>query len=106
MAKRLGIGLIGAGFNGRFHIKSFLGIRNADILGVCSRTIEKAESAAKLARDMGVGEAKAYKTITDLVKAPDIDAVWVCSPNPVRIETMEEIVHAGKGKLLGIACEK
>jgi predicted dehydrogenase len=106
MAKRLGIGVIGGGFNGRFHIKSFVGVRAADVLGVCSRTIEKAESAAKLARDLGVGEAKAYKTITDMVKSPDIDAIWVCSPNHVRIETMEEIVHAGKGKLLGIACEK
>lgn len=106
MAKRLGVGVIGAGFNGRFHIKSFVGVRHADILGVTSRTLEKAQSAAQLARDLGVGEAKAYRSITEMVKSPDIDAVWVCSPNPSRIEVMEEIVHAGKGKLLGIACEK
>src|SRR5438105_4121534 len=67
MAKRLGVGVIGAGFNGRFHIKSFVGVRHADVLGVCSRTIEKAESAAKLARDLGVGEAKAYGSITDMI---------------------------------------
>jgi predicted dehydrogenase len=106
MTKRLGVGFIGAGFNTTFHIKAFLGVRNADVLGVTSRTFEKAETAAKLARDLGVGEAKAYKSITDMVKAPEIDAVWVSSPNPTRIEVMEEVVAAGKGKLLGIACEK
>jgi predicted dehydrogenase len=53
-----------------------------------------------------VGEAKAYTSITEMVKAPEIDAVWVCSPNFSRIEVIEEIVKAGKGKLLGIACEK
>jgi predicted dehydrogenase len=106
MGKRLGIGVVGAGFVGTFHIKSFISVRNADILGVTSRTMEKAEKAAKVARDLGVGEAKAYPSITEMVKAPGIDAVWVCSPNPSRIEVMEEIVQAGKGKLLGIACEK
>jgi predicted dehydrogenase len=106
MAKRLGVGIIGAGFNGTFHIKSFVGVRHADILGVCSRTIEKAQIAAKVARDLGVGDAKAYGSITEMVKAPEIDAVWICSPNHVRIETMEEIARAGKGKLLGIASEK
>ncbi len=106
MAKRLGIGIVGAGFNGTFHIRSFVGVRNADVLGVVSRTREKAERAAKLARDLGVGEAKAYSTITEMVKSPEIDAVWVCSPNYVRIETFEEIAQAGKGKLKGIACEK
>jgi predicted dehydrogenase len=106
MSKRLGIGVVGAGFNGTFHIKSFIGVRNGDIRGVVSRTKEKAERAAKVARDLGVGEAKAYSTITEMVKAPEIDAVWVCSPNFVRIEVIEEIAKAGKGKLKGIACEK
>jgi predicted dehydrogenase len=106
MGKRLGIGVVGAGFVGTFHIKSFISVRDADILGVTSRTMEKAEKAAKVARDLGVGEAKAYPSITEMLKAPGIDAVWVCSPNPSRIEVMEEIVQAGKGKLLGIACEK
>lgn len=106
MSKRLGVGIVGAGFIGSMHIKSFVAVRNADIRGVCSRTPEKAEKAAKLARDLGVGDAKAYTSITDLVKAPDIDAIWICAPNTTRIEVLEEIVAAGKGKLLGIACEK
>jgi predicted dehydrogenase len=106
MARRLGVGFIGAGFNSLFHIKSWVGVRNADVLGVTSRTFEKAEKAAKLARELGVGECKAYKSVSDMVKAPEIDAVWISTPNTARLEIMEEVVHAGKGKLLGIACEK
>jgi len=106
MTKRLGIGIVGAGFMGTFHIKSFVGVRNADVVGVASRTLEKAEKAAKLARDLGVGEAKAYKSITEMVKAPEVDAVWIVTPNTTRLEVLEEVVQAGKGKLIGIACEK
>ena len=39
MGKRLGVGIVGAGFVGTFHIKSWVNIRHADILGVCSRTL-------------------------------------------------------------------
>jgi predicted dehydrogenase len=35
---RIGIGFIGGGFITKFHIQSFVAVRNADILGVMSRT--------------------------------------------------------------------
>lgn len=105
-SQRLGIGVVGAGFVGTFHIKSFVGVRHADIVGVCSRTQQKAEKAAQLARDIGVGDAKAYTSITEMIKNPAVQAVWVCSPNFSRVEVIDEITKAGKGKLLGIACEK
>jgi len=107
--KRLGIGFIGGGFITKFHIQSFVGVRNADILGVMSRTKSSAEESAALARTLGVGDAKAYDTITDMIADPDIHALWICSPNFARIDTMEEIVNAiesGVGELIGIACEK
>ena len=68
-----------------------------------------AEDAAALARSIGVGEAKAYASVTDMVADPDIDAIWICSPNFTRIDVMEEIVGAlesGKGELIGVCCEK
>lgn len=107
--KRLGIGLVGAGFVAKFHLRSFVGVRDADVLGIVSRTEKRAEDAAALARQLGVGEAKVYKSITEMVASPEIDAIWICSPNYTRIEVMEEIVHAvlsGKGELIGVACEK
>lgn len=107
--KRLGVGFVGAGFITRFHIRSWLGVRDADVLGVVSRTEKRAEEAAALARALNVGEAKVYKSITDMVADPSIDAIWICAPNFCRLENMEEIVQAvetGKGELLGVTCEK
>ncbi len=106
MGKRLGVGVIGAGFVGRFHIRSWLAVRHADIRGVCSRTLEAAQSAADLVNELGVGEAKAFDSVTAMVQDPSIDAVWICVPNHVRLEVMEAIAAAGKGHLVGVACEK
>jgi predicted dehydrogenase len=108
--KRLGIGFIGGGFITRFHIQSLIAVRDVDVVGVMSRTKVSAEESTALARIIGVGaDAKAYDTITDMIADPDIDALWVCSPNFARVETFEEIANAistGKGELIGVACEK
>ena len=106
---RLGIGFIGGGFISRFHIQSLLGVRDVDVVGVVSKTKQSAEDTAALANEMGVGPAKAFDTITEMVEDPGVDALWVCSPNYTRIETFEEIANAvssGKGELIGVACEK
>jgi predicted dehydrogenase len=109
MTKRLGIGFVGGGFITRFHVQSFVGVRDADVLGCWSPKRESAERVAKLARDLDVGACKAYGSITEMVADPAIEALWVCGPNHARIENIEEIVAAiesGKGTLKGIACEK
>ncbi|MBE0591281.1 MAG: Gfo/Idh/MocA family oxidoreductase [Gemmatimonadales bacterium] len=107
--KRLGVGIVGGGFVGKFHIRSFVGVRDADVLGVVSRSVETTAGAVRLATELGVGEAKIYRSVTDMVADPGIDALWICAPNFTRVEIMEEIVHAiesGRGTLLGVACEK
>ena len=106
---RLGIGFIGSGFNARFHMQAFRGVRDADVLGVWSPNAKNAASAAKYARELDVGNAKAYRSITDMVADPAIDAIWLNGPNQARIENVEEIcdaVTSGKGTLKGLACEK
>ena len=35
---RIGIGFIGGGFITRFHIKSLIGVRDCDVIGVMSKT--------------------------------------------------------------------
>jgi predicted dehydrogenase len=107
--KRLGVGFIGSGFITRFHIQSFLAVRDADVLGIWSPNLHHAEEAAALARSLRVGEARAFSSIAEMVAAPEIDCLWLCGPNHKRIENMEEAVHAletGKGELVGVACEK
>ena len=109
VGKRLGVGLIGGGFVGKFHIRSWVGVRDSDILGVTSRKDGTAEEAVALARQLGVGDAKVFDSVTEMVADPAIDAVWICAPNFTRLEIMEEIVDAvesGKGELVGVACEK
>jgi len=106
---RLGVGFIGSGFNTRFHIQSWQNVREGDVLGVWSPNSANAASAAKLSRDLGTGQARAYKSITEMVADPAIHAIWLCGPNHARIENVEEIcdaIRSGKGELIGIACEK
>jgi predicted dehydrogenase len=107
--KRLGVGIVGAGFVAKFHIRSWVAVRDADILGIVSRREQTAGEAAALSRELGVGEAKVFRSVAEMVAHPEIDAVWICSPNFTRLEVMEEIVQAiesGKGELVGVACEK
>jgi predicted dehydrogenase len=107
--RRLGIGIIGSGFNARFHIQAFTGVRDADVRGVWSPNAKNAASAAALARRLDVGQAKPYKTIAAMVADPAIDAIWLCGPNHARIENVQEVadtVTRGRGELAGIACEK
>jgi predicted dehydrogenase len=109
MPSPLGVGFIGSGFNTRFHIQGWRGVRDADVRGVWSPNTKNAGEAAKLARNLDVGSAKPYKSITDMVADPAIDAIWLCGPNQARIENVEEIVEAirsGKGGLKGLASEK
>jgi len=109
MSGRLGVGFIGSGFNARFHLQAFRGIRDADVRGIYSPNPEHAASAARLARQLDVGEAQAFDSIGAMVADPKIDAIWLTGPNHHRVDNVEAIVGAlstGKGTLKGIACEK
>ena len=108
MSERLGIGFIGSGFNARFHIQSFTGVRDADVRGVWSPNAKNAAATAAYARQLEVGDARAYRSIAEMVADPAIDAIWLCGPNQARIENIEEIVRALRNgaELRGVACEK
>jgi predicted dehydrogenase len=103
------VGFVGSGFNARFHMLSWIGVRDADVLGVWSPTAEHSRSTAEYARALDIGRCKSYRSITEMIRDPAIDALWICSANQARIENFEEIADAiasGKGELKGIACEK
>jgi predicted dehydrogenase len=107
--RRLGIGIIGSGFNAKFHLQAFVGVRDADVLGVWSPNRAHAAETARLARRLDVGTAKPYRSITAMVEDPAIQALWLCGPNFARVANVEEVVHAverGRGELRGLACEK
>jgi predicted dehydrogenase len=107
--RRLGVGLVGSGFNAGMHLQAFRAVRDADILGVWSPTNRNAAAAADRARQYDVGEAKPFASIRDMIADPAIDALWLTGPNHRRLENLDEIVDAvlrGHGMLRGIACEK
>lgn len=107
--KKLGIGFIGSGFIAKFHLQSFVSVRDADVLAVWSPNHDNAAETAQLARTLNVGNARAYDSIAAMVADPAIDAIWLLGPNFARIENVQEIVDAirsGKGTLKAIACEK
>ena len=109
LPKRLGVGIVGSGFNARFHMLSWTSVRDADVLGVWSPNQDRAASAAAYARSLDIGAARPYRSIGDMVADPAIDAIWLCGPNHARIANVEEIadpVSRGKGALAGLACEK
>jgi len=106
---RLGVGIVGSGFNARFHLQAFRAVRDADVLGVWSPTATHAVETAALARRLDVGEARPFRSIAEMVADPAIDALWVCGRNDARVGNLEEVADAitrGDGQLKGIACEK
>jgi len=109
MANKLGVGFIGSGFVTKFHLQAWRGVRDADVLGIYSPNPDHAAATAALARELRVGNARPFNSIDEMVAAPEIDCVWLCGPNHQRLQNMQAIcdaLDAGKGKLIGIACEK
>ncbi len=107
--ERLGIGIIGSGFNAQFHLRAFQQVRDCDIIGVWSPTARNAAATARMARELDVGPAEAYKSIRAMVEDPRIHAIWLSGPNQARIDNVEEItdtIERGRGELIGLACEK
>jgi len=109
MPEKLGIGFAGTGFVNTFHAKSFVTIRDAEITGVYSRTMEKGKAFASFCGQLGVGKPKPFTDLAEMVRDPSVDAIWIGNPNFLRLETVETIVEEitqGKGELKGISCEK
>lgn len=74
---RLGIGIIGSGFNARFHLQAFAGVRDADVVGLWSPNEKNAAEAARLAQSLGVGEPRLHRSIARMVADPAVQAIWL-----------------------------
>jgi predicted dehydrogenase len=107
---RLGIGFIGSGFVAEVSSsKPGAGFAMRMCLACTVQTRRTLRLTAALARELRVGNARAFKSIEEMIAAPEIDCVWLCGPNHLRVQNMQAIcdaIQSGKGKLIGIACEK
>ncbi|MEM0006488.1 MAG: Gfo/Idh/MocA family oxidoreductase, partial [Ignisphaera sp.] len=68
--ERLGIGILGAGFVARFHLRAYAKIRNNDVVAIYSRTYEKSKELALYSEQLGLGRPRVYDNVWDLLKDP------------------------------------
>ena len=97
MATKLRWGILGvANINNRL-LPSFARARNLELVGIASRSLERAQAAAKAA-----GIAKAYSSYDALLDDPAIDVVYNPLPNHLHAEWTRKAADRGKH----ILCEK
>lgn len=106
-----GIGVVGAGFISReAHLPSVDYLPNAHAAAIQNRTRGTAAELATECREAGRGNPTVYGEgeVADLVADPDVDGVWVTTPNFVRVDTVDTVVDAVSdgASLQGIAIEK
>ncbi|MBI1256921.1 MAG: gfo/Idh/MocA family oxidoreductase [Chloroflexi bacterium] len=91
--KRIGVGLIGAGFIARTRMRCYAQVSgyHADMVAVAARTDA---SAQKFAQEYGI--AQAFGDYRTLLAQPDIDVVDVCVPNLLHREIVVAAAQAGK----------
>lgn len=98
MAKRIKVGVIGAGRIGKIHtenIKYF--IPDAEVVAVSDINVEAIRSWAE-----GLGIPKIVNDYKEILKDPEIDAVLICSSTNTHSQISIEAAEAGKH----IFCEK
>ncbi len=102
----LKLGIVGAGFVSRFHVRALKQVRNIEVAGITSRTKSHAEALSCLIKDNGLGDGVVYPNIGEM--ANHVDAIAIYAPNFLRVEMVEQIVDAVKKgtELKGVICEK
>ena len=111
MSDSFGIGFVSAGFITReSHVPSVGYLPDVHVAGIQNRTQATAADLADTCRTEGWGDPSVYgaDAVTDLVADPDVDGLWVTSPNFTRVDVVEAAVEAVEdgADLQGIALEK
>ncbi|MGH6762499.1 MAG: Gfo/Idh/MocA family protein [Phyllobacterium sp.] len=107
--ERLRVGFVGTGFIAEFHLRSMIGVRNIDVVGVYSRQAKNRERFSALATELGLGECTPHESLESLLRDENVDAIWILSPNYTRVDVMRTLhaeVKSGASKVFAVACEK
>jgi predicted dehydrogenase len=95
--KKLKVGVIGIGFQGRRHAESYSMLKDAELVAICDFDKKKAQMAAK---EFDVPNV--YVDYTEMLENPEIEAVSVATPDHLHREPVVDSIKAGKHVL----CEK
>ncbi len=98
MSQQIRMGVLGTGRIGRLHAENLaFRIPGADLVAVADVNLEAAEACAAACH-----VDRAYRDPREVIEAPDIDAVLICSSTDCHADQMEQAAAAGKQ----IFCEK
>jgi predicted dehydrogenase len=96
MGGELRAAIAGTGFIGSVHARSAR-LAGARLVGVAASTPERGAAAAA-----DLGAERAFDSAEELVVAPEVDVVHVCTPNYLHVPLAEAALEAGKH----VICEK
>lgn len=88
-------GVLGCGFIGGIHARSFYDLPNAEIVGLCDTIPERARELAQAVNTK-------VSSADELINHPDIDTIAICLPTHLHKEYVLKCAQAGKH----IFCEK
>ena len=100
-SERIATGLIGMGSRGADHLNSLLGMSGVQVGAVCDVQRDRVEAAKKKVDAKSEG-CKAYQDFRELIARPDIDAVFIASPENWHALMAIMAMKAGKD----VYCEK
>jgi len=92
--KKLNLGIIGLGQQGKIHLRNSLHLKEANLLGVA----DVSEKALMFAKKIGVQNF--YTNYEDLLKNKQLDAVVVSLPNFLHLDCAVKAAEAGKNVFL------
>jgi predicted dehydrogenase len=96
MSRRVRVAIAGTGFIGAVHARSSR-LAGARLVGVAASSPESGRRAAA-----AFGAERSFATAEELVEAPDVDVVHICTPNHLHVALAQAALAAGKH----VICEK
>jgi predicted dehydrogenase len=102
--KKLRYGIVGGGFIAGFQLRALCEVPGIEVVGFVSK--DPVDHLIRFATVNGLGEPKAFSSVTEMAKHVDVVAIW--APNFVRLAIVEELVAAIKAgaEVKAVICEK
>lgn len=97
--RKIGVGFIGAGWMGSVQMQRLAERDDVELLALYDKDAERGN---EVLRDLCLSEGLLVSDYRDIINNPNIDAVWVVSPNSFHAEQSLAAMNAGKH----VFCEK